>query len=554
MTNKSTEFSTSPSFVNQTISSPALKNTNDKLEILLDVVQKLSLAKDLETIMFIVRKATRQLTGADGATFVLRDGDKCFYADEDAVGPLWKGKRFPIKTCISGWVMEHRQPAVIEDIYLDPRIPADAYRPTFVKSLAMVPIRTALPIGAIGAYWAEPYCPTEKQLSLLKALADTTSVAMENIQLQSKLEEGSKETSAQVEVTKKLREANKNLESTLAELNLRNKEMQWLKELSSKLQTCLYIDEAYQLIAQYTEKLLPKVSGIFYSMHSSRNYLEATISWNEPVFEEKIIKPDECFGLRRGSIYKVDDPKKELVCAHYNRDKNCRSYACIPLFAQSDVMGLFYLEWKDSDKEKKESLNDSNNQIILASMIAEQIALGISNIKLRETLRNQSLRDALTGLYNRRYLEETLEREISRCARKFSPLAIWMLDIDHFKLFNDKFGHEAGDMVLQSFANVLRNFARKDDIACRYGGEEFLFVMPEVALDLALERAKALHEEVSHIHLRYGGNALTQITISIGLAIYPAHGTNMHDLIAASDIALYQAKNLGRSKTVVYKK
>lgn len=207
--------------------------SNFQVEFLLDVIQKLSLAKDLETIMFIVRKAARTLTGADGSTFVLRDGNQCYYAEEDAIAPLWKGKRFPMSACISGWVMEHRQSVIIEDIYSDPRIPFDAYRPTFVKSLAMLPIRTAAPLGAIGIYWAEYYFPTEEQLNWLQVLADSTSVAMENVMLQSELEKGQKETTAQIEMTRKLMEVNKNLECALYELNHRNKEMQWLKELSS---------------------------------------------------------------------------------------------------------------------------------------------------------------------------------------------------------------------------------------------------------------------------------------------------------------------------------
>jgi signal transduction histidine kinase len=138
--------------------------------------------------MAIVRHAARELTGADGATFVLRDGDLCHYADEDAIAPLWKGRRFPISTCISGWAMLNRQAAVIEDIYADPRIPAEAYRPTFVKSLAMVPIRTVDPVGAIGNYWATRRQPRLEEVKLLQALADSTSVAMENVQLYAGLE------------------------------------------------------------------------------------------------------------------------------------------------------------------------------------------------------------------------------------------------------------------------------------------------------------------------------------------------------------------------------
>jgi len=159
------------------------------MEQLVEVVQLLSLARDLPTVMDIVRHAARKLTGADGATFVLRDNGKCFYAEEDAISPLWKGQRFPMSACISGWAMINRQPAVIEDIYADPRIPADAYRPTFVRSLAMVPIRTIDPVGAIGNYWATQHLPTPEQVKVLQALADTTAVAMENVRVYEELEQ-----------------------------------------------------------------------------------------------------------------------------------------------------------------------------------------------------------------------------------------------------------------------------------------------------------------------------------------------------------------------------
>jgi len=153
------------------------------LEHLLDVVQALSQAHDVATIARIVRDAARELTGADGASFVLRDGDQCFYADENAIAPLWKGRRFPMSACVSGWVMNHAEPATIPDIYADPRVPAEAYRPTFVRSMAMVPIRKVEPIGAIGNYWAQPHDPTPEEIAVLQALANTTAVALENARL-----------------------------------------------------------------------------------------------------------------------------------------------------------------------------------------------------------------------------------------------------------------------------------------------------------------------------------------------------------------------------------
>lgn len=169
------------------------------IERLVTTIQELSLARDLSRVMEIVRRAARELTGADGATFVLRDGDKCYYAEEDAISPLWKGQRFPIQTCISGWVMLNRQAAIIEDIYADPRIPADAYRPTFVKSLAMVPIRTASPVGAIGNYWAARRQPTSGEVRLLQTLADSTSIAIENVELYTTLERRVLERTARLE-------------------------------------------------------------------------------------------------------------------------------------------------------------------------------------------------------------------------------------------------------------------------------------------------------------------------------------------------------------------
>lgn len=174
---------------------------NTTLKLLSQTVQELSLARNLETVMRIVRSAARKLTGADGATFVLKDGTMCFYADEDAISPLWKGSRFPLQSCISGWAMINKMPAVIEDIYQDDRIPHDAYRPTFVKSLAMVPIRTIDPIGAIGNYWATLHLPTQEEVDLLQSLADITAVTLENVTVYAELEKRVKERTAELEAT-----------------------------------------------------------------------------------------------------------------------------------------------------------------------------------------------------------------------------------------------------------------------------------------------------------------------------------------------------------------
>lgn len=184
----------------------------NNFELLANSVQHLSLARKIEDVMAVVRTVARRLTGADGATFILRDGDKCFYADEDAITPLWKGNRFPMQTCISGWVMINKLSAVIPDIYKDDRIPHDAYRPTFVKSMVMVPIRKVNPLGAIGNYWAFNHEPSPEHVKTLQALADITAVSIENINVHNELEKRVQERTAELEL------ANKNLFAVNREL------------------------------------------------------------------------------------------------------------------------------------------------------------------------------------------------------------------------------------------------------------------------------------------------------------------------------------------------
>ena len=177
------------------------------MELLVNTVQELSLARNMETVTAIVRTAARRLTGADGATFVLKDNGYCYYADEDAIEPLWKGHRFPLESCVSGWAMLNKKAAVIPDIYQDVRIPAEAYRPTFVKSLVMVPIRTLNPIGAIGNYWANTHHATKEEVQILQSLADITAVTLENVQVYAELEERVKSRTAELEIANQQLEA-----------------------------------------------------------------------------------------------------------------------------------------------------------------------------------------------------------------------------------------------------------------------------------------------------------------------------------------------------------
>jgi diguanylate cyclase (GGDEF)-like protein len=212
-----------------------------------------------------------------------------------------------------------------------------------------------------------------------------------------------------------------------------------------------------------------------------------------------------------------------------------------------------YLEFERAvnlrDELGRESLRDSRERLAISA--ASQIALSLASLQLRETLREQSIRDPLTRLFNRRFLEESFDRELQLATRRKQSIAILFLDLDHFKLFNDNFGHDAGDMVLRTLADLFRNFFRTTDICCRYGGEEFAIILPESTSQDAAIRAEMLRSEVKRMRLHYKKQYLGPLTMSIGVAAFPEHGSTCDELIKIADRCLYQSKARGRDVVTV---
>jgi diguanylate cyclase (GGDEF)-like protein len=180
--------------------------------------------------------------------------------------------------------------------------------------------------------------------------------------------------------------------------------------------------------------------------------------------------------------------------------------------------------------------------------LAERLALTLAEMKLREALRAQSICDPLTGWYNRRHMQESLDRDIRRASRANRPLSLLMFDIDHFKDFNDSFGHEAGDVTLQNLCQILKALIRSEDVACRYGGDEFVLILPDSSAELAAERAENMRIAVGREEMLYHGRLLKPMTLSFGIASYPADGRTSHELLRAADTALYRAKTEGRDR------
>jgi diguanylate cyclase (GGDEF)-like protein/PAS domain S-box-containing protein len=331
-------------------------------------------------------------------------------------------------------------------------------------------------------------------------------------------------------------------------LKEKNKQITMLVEISDIMLACNSIAELSDVIAKYCYRMFNFARGYLYVMHPSKNYLESAGTWGDPDSQDKFFSPDACWGIRRGRIQFIGTDHEELICNHIQvLDNKNLAYLCIPLMAQNDIYGLLFMEILPENIELY-----SDNQQLLLNAFAELSALALANVRLRENLRYQSIRDPLTGLYNRRYLEDFLFKQINQAERTHEPLTILMLDLDHFKKINDTYGHEAGDTILKQLGSILQSDIRSGDIAARFGGEEFIIVFYNTDTTTAKKRAESIRNAVALIQTKYGAQPIGPITISIGIAEYPAHGRTAPELIENADKALYIAKKNGRNQVVVF--
>ena len=348
----------------------------------------------------------------------------------------------------------------------------------------------------------------------------------------------------------------KRAEQTLKEseqrLQLMLSEAAQMTELLDVLQSCQTVDEAYRIVEGTLQAVLSCRAGALCIISPSRNVVEAVAIWGKNAGTEKTFGPDDCWALRRGKAHKAREPRSPLRCSHAIGAVES-GHLCIPLMAHGETLGVLYLEYLPGTEnpELAPATEDAEALDRQAVAVGERLSLALANLRLRDVLRSQSLRDPLTGLFNRRYLEETLEREVRRAARNESPVALLMLDIDRFKSFNDTFGHQAGDALLRAFGDLLMRGTRGQDVACRYGGEEFALVLAGASSESADKRAQLLREELTHLAVEHAGQVLGRVTVSVGVAVFPDHAAGAEDLVRAADEALYRAKNAGRDRVCI---
>jgi diguanylate cyclase (GGDEF)-like protein len=336
----------------------------------------------------------------------------------------------------------------------------------------------------------------------------------------------------------------------LADARRQTAEITQISELGSLLHACNNREEVFRLIPERLRRLFPGRSGCVSLLSASRVRVESVAKWGIGV-PDQIFAPSECWALRRGTIHMHPGGRSDARCSHLLGEGPS---VCIPLIANGDAMGTLSLQDDDSPHHAAEpevAAQAFDRCRHLAAAVAEHLALSIANLSLRESLRLQAIRDPLTGLYNRRYMEEFLERELLSARRKRRPLAVMMLDLDHFKRYNDNFGHAAGDKALAAVGAVLLCSVRAEDIACRYGGEEFALILPECSVLQATVRAEQIRNRLKDQRPESGGQSAETLTVSIGVAAFDETTDRFDLLLKFADDALYQAKREGRDRVVV---
>jgi len=333
------------------------------------------------------------------------------------------------------------------------------------------------------------------------------------------------------------------LEQSLAAVQRASEELQELSRFGGMLQSCRSVLEAILLSRDSLARLLPQMSGSIYLADPQSREIRLQAQFGRPVLaNQAVMQSEDCWALRRGQSYTLEHLNADTKCPHISGpavDLGV-STICIPLIAQGRTLGLVSLSGSQAGA--------GLDRLELARAATEQLSLCLFNLQLQESLHAQSIKDPLTGLYNRRYLEEALEKEIARCRRAGKPLAVAMCDIDHFKPFNDTYGHDGGDALLKAFAVTLQQGARREDVVCRYGGEEFTLILPETDGETARRRLEQLREAVAAMRVEHLGEMLERVTVSIGLALLDKHGGSPPELLRAADGALYRAKASGRNR------
>jgi diguanylate cyclase (GGDEF)-like protein len=344
-------------------------------------------------------------------------------------------------------------------------------------------------------------------------------------------------------------EAEVRAKEVLAQERARQAEEKMLAQLDEWLQSCKSLEELYMIVKTFMGRLLPGSKGELYIYSNSRDVLDGMCNWNTRDLHQTITA-DSCWSLRRGRAYEYTRDGLCFHCDHvtaHHHAVEVAEYICVPIVAHGDTVGLLHIRF-DHQAEGAARISDAG---AFAVRCGEHISLAIANAKLRDELRDQSIRDPLTGLYNRRFFMDAMRREVSISDRRKSCFGLISFDADRFKTFNDNHGHDAGDMVLRAIGAKLTEIMTAGEICCRFGGEEFAVLVPAANLAETAALAERLREAIFLMQVRYMDGYLSRVSVSIGVAAFPGSGLQPQDILRRADEALYRAKEQGRNRVVL---
>ncbi len=355
----------------------------------------------------------------------------------------------------------------------------------------------------------------------------------------------SREAQSELELAMaKSEEAEARAREILTSERSRQDEAQKLANLDEWLQSCKSLSELFMIVETFMARMLPGSAGELYTYAHARDVLDGVCHWGETNIHAHILA-DSCWSLRRGRAYEYMPEGLCFPCEHAH--DSTQEYICVPILAHGDTVGMMHVIFGNAEVGGATLKQDGP----FARRCAEHISMAIANVKLRDELRDQSIRDPLTGLYNRRYFMDALQKEMNLSDRKGVGFGLISFDVDKFKSFNDNHGHEAGDEVLGHIGSRLADVFVEDEVPCRVGGEEFAVLLPEADLEQTEIMADRLRQAVEATEVAYMGSRLPRVTISCGVAAYPTTSNSPEALLRAADTALYEAKETGRNRVCV---